>query len=970
MKRWTALLMLLPLLILFCAQAASAENGLPALTLMVYMTGSDLETKGGAASADLEEMRENLPAGGSVQIVVMASGAREWRNADAAADATSLYRLTKDGLIPEETGPLVSMGSGDTLLRLLRFGHERYPAEQYALLLWDHGAGPMGGICFDELFESEGNRDFLTMEELEGALRQSPFAEEKLSWIGMDACMMASFETACTVAPYAEWLIASQEQEPASGWNYAFLRDIAGDAGGAETGRRAIEAYLSENEDSLSDIALSCVDLQKIDPVKEAMTGFFGGLKVTPDTYPRYTEARVDTRSAACSSPFEYDLVDLLDLVETLSEAEEGESAESARVLMEALKGAVAYNGTNADCLNGMSVYYPFYNRERYASPWSSRLAGTETAPGYRAYLKDMSGIWLGDALSEWKTLRILESEDAAGPVRITVPLTERQAGCFASARLLVFSEIAPDQYKFLYSTSDVQRSETDELSCVYNNEALFIVGEDGSLLSGAVTYRALKEGIMLPVILYKRGALKKISEGGEVSVDEVLQGAYMVFRQDGEGVWQLAELHEISASEESAGKPTLRLEDWDEIWITSGTRVLTRDPEGGLLNPNDWPVSSYKESNVIKRSDGVWHPQFLSLEDGEKRIALMAVTDVQGIESVSEPYEVLSAKRHSILEQELPLLNDRGVEITLASLEAAEGTDPQISGVMRVKNGSAAALTFELRDLFFNNTRLANYRNVSDLHLDPGGEGRMQFSIKQDLLKESRVRQLERIALTAVGTDEEGEILLCEAVEFPAPLDLLLLIDSLTEDSPIARAEQGGIAVELLGFERHDSDAVWGQLHIANGNEETVSIACGPVIWLNSQPFSGGLGVIEFYFDFPEMQEMLLRILPVTQECVLTLPPGCDSYVPLVLGWKDLIDGRPPEQTPVSRLMFELRTGDEIAQTIDSWLETAERQLSVKTEEDIRSFSEYLKSLGKDVPPMPEAPIAFTFDPPLDLWE
>ena len=45
-------------------------------------------------------------------------------------------------------------------------------------------------------------------------------------WIGFDACLMSSVETAFMCAPYAEYMIASQEVEPGSGWNYAFLSGI------------------------------------------------------------------------------------------------------------------------------------------------------------------------------------------------------------------------------------------------------------------------------------------------------------------------------------------------------------------------------------------------------------------------------------------------------------------------------------------------------------------------------------------------------------------------------------------------------------------------------------------------------------------------------------------------------------------------------------------------------------------------
>ena len=49
------------------------------------------------------------------------------------------------------------------------------------------------------------------------------------------------------MAPYAEYMIASEETEPTSGWNYRFLSGLEKDESGAETGQRIIDAYFEEN---------------------------------------------------------------------------------------------------------------------------------------------------------------------------------------------------------------------------------------------------------------------------------------------------------------------------------------------------------------------------------------------------------------------------------------------------------------------------------------------------------------------------------------------------------------------------------------------------------------------------------------------------------------------------------------------------------------------------------------------------
>ena len=54
----------------------------------------------------------------------------------------------------------------------------------------------------------------LSIEELENALDASPFKDEKLEWLGFDACLMSSVEVAACIAPYSHYMVASQETEP------------------------------------------------------------------------------------------------------------------------------------------------------------------------------------------------------------------------------------------------------------------------------------------------------------------------------------------------------------------------------------------------------------------------------------------------------------------------------------------------------------------------------------------------------------------------------------------------------------------------------------------------------------------------------------------------------------------------------------------------------------------------------------
>lgn len=91
----------------------------------------------------------------------------------------------------------------------------------------------------------------------------------KLEWIGFDACLMSSLEVASVLAPYADYMIASQETEPGWGWNYAFLSVLSDRAiPGDEMGEYIVDSYMDYGEyvfdyypNLYSDLTLSCIDL-------------------------------------------------------------------------------------------------------------------------------------------------------------------------------------------------------------------------------------------------------------------------------------------------------------------------------------------------------------------------------------------------------------------------------------------------------------------------------------------------------------------------------------------------------------------------------------------------------------------------------------------------------------------------------------------------------------------------------------
>jgi hypothetical protein len=145
----------------------------------------------------------------------------------------------------------LNMGDPENLRAFIVRSIEEYPADHYALVLWNHGLGWLdvdiysqvrsagaGGISRKPIFRStpakmaggektrpiafdDSSKDFLDTIDLRWALEEASMATGvRLDVIGMDACLMAMIEGARELAPYADYFVASQEVEPMEGWPY------------------------------------------------------------------------------------------------------------------------------------------------------------------------------------------------------------------------------------------------------------------------------------------------------------------------------------------------------------------------------------------------------------------------------------------------------------------------------------------------------------------------------------------------------------------------------------------------------------------------------------------------------------------------------------------------------------------------------------------------------------------------------
>ena len=103
----------------------------------------------------------------------------------------------KDQQVTAKTSEAANMGIPRTLSEFINYCTTYYPARHYGLIFWDHGAGPVWGYGYDELFDNDG----LLLGEFRSAMDNTQFGQDhKLDWVGFDACLMGCIENAITAS--------------------------------------------------------------------------------------------------------------------------------------------------------------------------------------------------------------------------------------------------------------------------------------------------------------------------------------------------------------------------------------------------------------------------------------------------------------------------------------------------------------------------------------------------------------------------------------------------------------------------------------------------------------------------------------------------------------------------------------------------------------------------------------------------
>ena len=406
--------------VLWWATMASAEAtegrpypGTAEWTFMVFLNGdNDLE---GAAIDDMNEM-EQVGSTDSVNVIVQIDRSAGSNWGDYSEDDTSngdwqgakRYYMTRDYdpdiINSEEIQNLgeVDMGDPDVLVEFATWAMEHYPAQRYALVLWNHGSG-LGtdydrkrqlaprSISYDD---HSGNN--ISLVELDGALSEiADTTDVHLDLLGFDACLMGMMEVYYQVHEYAVKTVGSEELEPGDGWEYSgLLAALTGNPGmeAAQLGAEIVRTY-EEEYGTLWDTTLATVDLTSIETAALKLDTFARLLQTNCEQYRSQIEA-------SRSQVQQYQVatyIDLYDFVKKIKTNISDSAIHSAGAdLLGALDACVLseHHGEGSPGSHGISIYFPDRSSS-YVNQYSSevRLSNDTSWDNFIAtYLNQQTG--------------------------------------------------------------------------------------------------------------------------------------------------------------------------------------------------------------------------------------------------------------------------------------------------------------------------------------------------------------------------------------------------------------------------------------------------------------------------------------------------------------------------------------------------------------------------------------------------
>ncbi len=336
---------------LYCVSPAQAMvTTLPAeadWTFMVYLDAdNNLED---VVDLDIAEM-ESVGSTPEVNIIAQL---------DRYSEPGCWRQYVRDGeSLTLATAPELNMADPENLADFVNWAATTYPAQHYALVIWNHGSGALGQPAPEGIIYDESHLDMLSVVELGQALSGTT---PHVDLLGFDACVMQMYEVGyelSLIADPPDIMVGSEDNVPGYGWPYdailSFL--VAAPSSTAEAlAAEMVAVYMAEYPSTWT-LTLSGAELPPASALSSGIHNLAAAL-IASD----YPSAVLDARAAAQRFS-ETDYRDLAHFCELVI-AEVPDCATPAQAVKDLVTSMVLAEdhttGTGVDDSHGLSIYLP-----------------------------------------------------------------------------------------------------------------------------------------------------------------------------------------------------------------------------------------------------------------------------------------------------------------------------------------------------------------------------------------------------------------------------------------------------------------------------------------------------------------------------------------------------------------------------------------------------------------------------------
>ncbi len=374
-------------------------------TFMVYLAGdNNLEEFG------VTDLREMKAAGSTNDMHIVAQF-------DSMADqVTRRYHLTSDAALEDDVVqslPEVNTGDPNMLFDFVQWAVTAYPAEHYALVLWNHGSGwkdddiyamarargvddritrgqvrtilrtkvrrALFRTTVERIVEETTRRailfddtsaDFLDSVEMRKVLdRITTMIGSPLDLLGFDACLMSMLEVLYQVRNGCVVAVGSQELEPGDGWPYHTILEALAHTPTMtpETlAQNVVESYIDfyRTGNPPPSVTQSAVRMDGLDRVSAEVSRLGEHFIQNLDDHDVF--GRVSSALRYAQAFYDSDYLDLVDFCRMLAKDDpQGATGDAARSVLATLEAgetpilAARNSGGEVANANGLSIYLP-----------------------------------------------------------------------------------------------------------------------------------------------------------------------------------------------------------------------------------------------------------------------------------------------------------------------------------------------------------------------------------------------------------------------------------------------------------------------------------------------------------------------------------------------------------------------------------------------------------------------------------